>query len=145
MSILTLNILGWLADQVGQPPDLQTGMALPVTGSETHVRQPNGEEVSIAGNRIVLAQQGVYTITQKGSGQQTGGRRIAVNLRDPQESQLGRPLQLGQLAQTAPKTPEQTGQPLWPWLILAVVFLLVIDWGWAMRGSIKKNALVASL
>ncbi|MGE0825861.1 MAG: BatA domain-containing protein [Candidatus Binatia bacterium] len=146
MSILTLNILGWLADQVGQPPDLQTGMALPVTGVETRVRQPNGEAVSVSGNSVVLAQQGIYTITQGGQGgQQTGERRIAVNLRDAQESQLGRPLQLGQVAGTTPKTPERTGQPLWPWLLLAVVFLLVIDWWWAMRGSIKKTVSVASL
>jgi len=43
VSILTLNLLGWLAGQAGQPTDLKTGSSLPVQNEATSITQPNGE------------------------------------------------------------------------------------------------------
>ena len=127
-SILTLNLLGWLAARAGQPLDLHTGISLPVLNTETQIRLANGEPIQPIGNAVILAKQGVYTVSEKGK-----ERRIAVNLSNAEESQLGRPLRLDQLAPVTPLAAEKTGKPLWPWLLLGVVFLLVLEWWWAMR------------
>ena len=127
-SILTLNLLGWLAAQAGQPPDLHTGSSLPVTNAEAQIQLADGERVQPVGNAVVLAKQGVYTISENGQ-----ERRIAVNLSNAEESQLGRPLRLAPLASATPLAAEKTGKPLWPWLLFGVLFLLMIEWWWAMR------------
>jgi len=127
-SILTLNLLGWLAARAGQPPDLRTGSSLPVASAETQVRLANGEQVPPVGNAVTLAKQGIYTISERGQ-----ERRVAVNLSNAEESQLGRPLQITSLASPTPLAPEKTGMPLWPWLLLGLIFLLTIEWWWAMR------------
>jgi Ca-activated chloride channel homolog len=127
-SILTLNLLGWLAARAGQPLDLHTGSSFPVLNTETQIHLANGERVQPVGNAVVLAKQGVYTISENGQ-----ERRIAVNLSNTEESQLGRPLQLAPLALPTPLAAEKAGKPLWPWLLLSVVFLLMVEWWWAMR------------
>ena len=127
-SILTLNLLGWLAARAGQPPDLHTGSFLPVANAETQVQLANGERVPPVGNAVMLAKQGIYTISERGQ-----ERRVAANLSNAEESQLGRPLQIAPLASPTPLAPEKTGMPLWPWLLLGVLFLLTVEWWWAMR------------
>ncbi len=127
-SILTLNLLGWVAARAGQSPDLHTGVSLPVRNAETRVQLTNGEVVPPVGNTVVLAKQGVYAVSENGQ-----ERRIAVNLNNTEESQLGRPLRLASLASPTPRTAEKTGKPLWPWLLLGAMLLLMIDWWWAMR------------
>jgi len=77
-----------------------------------------------------LTKQGVYTISENGS-----ERRVAVNLTNAEESRLGRPLRLGPLTPPAPLTPETTGQPLWPWLLVAALFLLGLEWWCAVRSG----------
>ena len=127
-SILTLNVLGWLAARAGQPPDLHTGSLLPVVGADTRVQLANGETMPSVGNTVTLAKQGIYTISEKGQ-----ERQVAVNLRNVEESQLGRPLRLAALASPTPQAAEKTGLPLWPWLLFGLIFLLMIEWWWAMR------------
>jgi hypothetical protein len=129
-SILTLNLLGWLADQAGQPPSLKTGATLTLTGESAGVRLPGGDMLTPGGNTIPLRKQGVYTISENGV-----ERRVAVNLTNIEESRLGRPLRLAPIAPPAPVAPETTGQPLWPWLLMAALFLLGLEWAIARRAG----------
>lgn len=137
-SILTLNLLGWLAARAGQPPDVHTGSALAVK-NEAQIQLMSGERVLPVGNSAVMRKQGVYTISENGQ-----GRRLAVNLSNADESQLGRPLRLGDMAAPTPLTGEKTGKPLWPWLLLAALGLLMIDWWWAMRRASRGSVSVRS-
>jgi hypothetical protein len=70
----------------------------------------------------------VYTLSENGV-----ERRVAVKLLDGEESHLGRPLHIPEVAPGVPVAPEKTGQPLWPWILYGVLFLLLVDWWWAMR------------
>ncbi len=126
-SILTLNLLGWLADPTGPHSDTRTGTTLQVT-NQTTVRQPDGQLVPQANGAVLLRKPGIYTLTENGS-----ERQVAVNLNDAEESQLGRPLHLAQIASPVPVAPEKSGQPLWPWILLGILLLLLVDWWWAMR------------
>jgi len=129
-SILTLNILGWLADQTGQPPGLKTGVMLSIAGESASVQLPSGETVSPRGGTVPLNKQGIYTVNENGS-----ERRIAVNLTNAEESRLGRPLSLSTIHTPPPVAPETTGQPLWPWLLVAAMLLLGVEWWIAKRSE----------
>jgi len=128
VSIFTLNLLGWLADQAGQPPSLKTGSSLTLAAESSSVRFSNNESVPLLGRTASLLRQGLYSVTEYGV-----ERRVAVNLTDEQESNLARPLSLAPLAVPKAVPPETTGQPLWPWLLLAVLFLLALDRWCALR------------
>ena len=129
-SILTLNLLGWLEGQAGQPPSLKTGASLSLQGEAARVRLPTGNTLLPGGSEVPLTKQGVYTISENGS-----ERRVAVNLTNAEESRLGRPLRLAPLTPPAPLTPETTGQPLWPWLLVAALVLLGLEWWCAVRSG----------
>jgi hypothetical protein len=129
VSILTLNLLGWLADQTGPHAATYTGSSLSVT-NQTVVRQPDGQLIPAGNGTLLLMQHGIYTLTENGV-----DRRVAVNLNNAEESQLGRPLHLSQLASPVPVAPEKSGQPLWPWILLGVLFLLFVDYGFS---SVKR-------
>jgi hypothetical protein len=122
MSIFTLNLLGWLADQAGQPPSLKTGAQFTLTGEPASARAPNGEILLATTGTLSLRAQGLYTISEYGV-----ERRVAVNLASEQESTLARPLHLTALTPPAPVAPETTGQPVWPWLLLGALVLLTLD------------------
>jgi len=79
---------------------------------------------------VSLRKQGVYTISENGV-----ERRIAVNLANAEESRLGRPLRLTSIAPPAPVAPETTGQPLWPWLLMAALLLLGLEWWFSTRSG----------
>lgn len=127
-SILTLNLLGWLADRTGQVAATRTGTNLQVESLSTTVRQPDGQLARVENGVVRLTKQGVYTLSENGI-----ERRVAVNLIDREESHLGRPLHIPEIAPAAPVAPEKTGQPLWPWILYGVLFLLLVDWWWMMR------------
>ncbi len=129
-SILTLNLLGWLADQAGQPPALKTGAPPTLAEESASVRLLKGETLILAGGTVSLRKQGVYTISENGV-----ERRIAVNLANAEESRLGRPLRLTSIAPPAPVAPETTGQPLWPWLLMAALLLLGLEWWFSTRSG----------
>lgn len=129
-SILTLNLLGWLAEQAEQPPALKTGATLTLPGESVTVRLPTRETLTPGRGMVSLKKQGVYTISENGV-----ERRIAVNLVNVEESRLGRPLRLTSIAPPAPVAPETTGQPLWPWLLIAALLLLGLEWWFSARSG----------
>jgi hypothetical protein len=129
-SILTLNLLGWLADQAGQPPSLKTGTRLALQSEAARIRFPRGETVSPVGGAVSLTEQGVYVIQEHNV-----ERRIAASLSDAAESRLGRPLQLASFATTPVYEPESTGRPLWPWLLVATLVLLGLERWLALRAG----------
>lgn len=135
VSIFTLNLLGWLADQAGQPPSVKTGTTLTLAEASATVRFSDNENIKPTGNTVLLLKQGLYTVTEYGV-----ERRVAVNLTDAQESQLARPLSLAPLSAPAPVAPETTGQPLWPWLLVGALFLLVLDRWFAVRSHAVSQA-----
>ena len=128
ISIFTLNLLGWLADQAGQPLSLKTGSSLTLAEESSSVHFSNNEAVASSGRTVQLFRQGLYSVTEYGV-----ERRVAVNLADEQESHLARPLSLAPLSTPPSVPPETTGQPLWPWLLLTVLLLLALDRWFAMR------------
>ena len=80
-----------------------------------------------------LNQQGVYTFRENGK-----ERRVAVNLFSSEEARLGKPLTLSQEALEAFGVPSEAAertvdQPLWPWLLLAVLSLCGLEWWFAAR------------
>lgn len=118
-SILTLNLLGWLAGQAGQPPSLKTGASLTLHGEAPQVHGPDGQLIEITGPRLLLQDQGVYRVTEHGV-----ERQVAVNLSNVEESHLGRPLQLTMSAQSATLPQQTADRPLWPWILIVVLLLL---------------------
>ncbi len=128
ISIFTLNALGWLVDQAGQPPSLKTGASLTLAEESAVVRFFTGEVVPSISKIALLRKQGIYTVNEYGI-----ARRIAVNLSSEQESHLARPLRLAALAAPAPIEPEATARPLWPWLLAGALLLLVLDRWFALR------------
>ena len=66
--------------------------------------------------------QGVYHVTEQGD-----ERQLAVNLSSRQESQLGRPMQLVLSTQFDALSEKTTDRPVWPWIIVGVLFLLGIE------------------
>ena len=119
-SILTLNLLDWLAGQAGRTPSLKTGASLSLTGQAPQVSDPDGQSIPIAGRSLRLLKQGVYRVTEHGH-----QRRLAVNISSAEESRLGRPLRLDV---PTPTQSEQTAQrPVWPWIIVGVLLLLGLE------------------
>jgi len=135
VSIFTLNLLGWLANQAGQPPSLKTGTSLPLAEASATVRSPDGETAAPTGGMVILRKQGVYTISEYGV-----ERRVAVNLANEQESRLARPLRLHPLTAPAPIAPETASRPLWPWLLLGALLLLVLDRWLGARPRTRKQS-----
>lgn len=129
-SILTLNLLGWLADQAGQPPSLKTGTSLLLQGESTSVRLPDGATQNPVGGMVSFLKQGVYTIIENGV-----ERRVAVNLTNVEESRLRRPLSLAAFAQSTTPAAQTTDRPLWPWLLVAAFVLLGLEWWFATRAD----------
>ena len=143
-SILTLNILGWLADEASQSVPYKTGAALSpqshLAGTADlprHVRFPQSTHFQPVEQVLSLDRQGVYTFRENGR-----ERLVAVNLLSPEETDLGRPLSLVFEAPVGqPHVPQsQTGlasrtheQPVWPWLLLAVLVLCSLEWWWVAR------------
>ena len=140
VSILTLNILGWLADRARGPGHYTTGDVLfpqpspnGANGeyrSTDQIRFPHETAFQPLKSAVLLNQQGVYTLRENGT-----ERRVAVNLFDVEEARLGRPLSLPQEVLVAPsKAAARTvDQPLWPWLLLAVLGLCGLEWWFAAR------------
>lgn len=128
VSIFTLNVLGWLADQAGQPPSLKTGASLTLAEESATIRFSNNENLASTGKVVSLLRQGLYTVTEY-----EVERRVAVNLSNEEESHLARPLHLAELADPPPIAPETVGQPLWPWLLLGALCLLLLDRWIAVR------------
>lgn len=130
-SIFTLNLLNWLMGREGHPPALRTGEVFSFAATTLSVRTPAGEVISAERGTFPLLWQGVYTIEEK-----DGEKTMAVNLSNPQESRLSRPLRLAPLPTVSGSPPEiaspstelGTGLPLWPFLLLTAFALLSLEW-----------------
>ena len=119
-SILTLNLLDWLAGRADHALSLTTGASLSLGGQAPQVSGPDGQAVPVLGRSLSLLKQGVYRVTEHGH-----QRRLAVNLGSAEESRLGRPLRLDV---SPPTQSEQTAQrPVWPWIIVGVLLLLGLE------------------
>lgn len=141
-SILTLNILGWLSDHASQSAPYQTGAVLNpqshlagTMDSPLRVRFPQDTHFQPVEQALSLDRQGVYTFRENGR-----ERLVAVNLLSPEETELGRRLSLavdesgGQ--PYIPQTDRESRtreQPVWPWLLLAVLVLCSLEWWWVAR------------
>ncbi len=143
VSILTLNILGWLANPAGRQGHYTTGDVVApqpksngangAPGSTLQIRFPHQTTFQLLKSAGPLNQQGVYTFRENGV-----ERRVAVNLFSPEEARLGKPLSLPQEASETFGVPSETAartvdQPLWPWLLLAVLGLCGLEWWFAAR------------
>ena len=71
---------------------------------------------------MLLLKQGVYRVTEQGD-----ERQLAVNLSNPQEVQLRRPLQLAVSTQSDAVSEQTADRPVWPWIIVGVLLLLGIE------------------
>ena len=141
-SILTLNIFAWLSDQTLQATPYKTGAVLgrqsqlaETTDTPLRVRFPGGRYFQAVEQALSLDRQGVYTFRQQGK-----ERLVAVNLLSPEETDLGRPLSLaGDESGGQPPSPRTDrvshthAQPVWPWLLLAVLVLCSLEWWWVAR------------
>ncbi len=156
VSILTLNILGWLLDRAEQPGVYKTGAVLrphshpasttpPARAALSHqapdptlhVRFPQQTRFHPVERAVSLDRQGVYTFRENGL-----ERLVAVNLLSLEETDLGRPLSLvlgepvGQSAAARSQTDSMSRtheQPVWPWLLLTVLILCSLEWWWVAR------------
>ena len=141
-SILTLNILDWLSDQASQSALYKTGAVLSPqayadspTVPALSVRFPQAPDFRPVERVLSLDRQGVYTFRENGK-----EGLVAVNLLSPEETDLGRPLSLVVDESDGPPHVPQTDrvgrtheQPVWPWLLLAVLVLCSLEWWWVAR------------
>ena len=109
-----------------------------VSGSIRQIRFPHETTFQLLKSAVPLNQQGVYTFRENGV-----ERRVAVNLFSSEEARLGKPLSLSQEALEAfeafgvpSEAAERTvDQPLWPWLLMAVLGLCGLEWWFAARAA----------
>ncbi|MCS6925148.1 MAG: VWA domain-containing protein [Candidatus Binatia bacterium] len=127
-SILTLNLLRWLAHRPGEGESVKTGTLLALPHGTLRVRLPHGGEVSPSDERLAVTAQGVYVLQTNGE-----ERRIAANLTNAAESHLGRPLHLAPLPAAAVDESATNGRPLWPWLLVTALLLLGVERWLAVR------------
>ena len=138
-SILTLNVLNWLADTDAAARPLPTGTVFSprmgdaelVTAPRPRLRFPGEADFRPFAQAVVLDRQGVYRLREGGT-----ERLLAVNLTNANESTSGRPLRLDMGGTDA--RPEAKGIPtpeyaVWPWLLLASALLCGAEWWWAGR------------
>lgn len=132
VSILTLNILSWLADTVGGSSAYPTGTVL---HPPIQLRFPDQEQFRAFEEAVVLDRQGVYRLRENGV-----ERLLAVNLMNTGESTPGKPLRLdidglagGSASEAAVDKRLVREWPVWPWLLLAALGLCGVEWWWAAR------------
>jgi Ca-activated chloride channel homolog len=144
--ILMANITEWLNPgqiverQNYQPGDLVT-LKPPPGSTAVIITYPDGRqrtlipgEASLAINDAWLT--GLYQLTLREPGGERPGGYFAVNVFDPQESDIAvaAAVQLGETA-VAQARDEDVGQrEIWPWLALAALLLLMGEWWVFYRG-----------
>jgi hypothetical protein len=125
MSILTLNMLGYLAGFGAQGADLRTGQPWTIPAGVKEIASPSGrKEIVHAGEGFPTATQGIYTLIGA-DGSQT---LRAVNLADLAVSDLENvpPLKIeGSAAAISEQVDVRT--PLTPYLVAVIILLLVLE------------------
>ncbi len=127
MSVFTLNLLDWFTE-AGSARDKRTGEALLFSAAEQgdQVVNPRGDHLSLRAGATSFTNtfyQGVYQLT-------LGGRKelLAVNLQDPNESNLSRPATIDLRDRAGVNKSASTLFAFWPYLMLAALLLLVVEW-----------------
>jgi hypothetical protein len=127
MSIFTLNLLDWFVEAAG-PRDKGTGesIALGATGPEDQVVNPRGDKFSVKSAATSFAEtfyQGIYQL-------HLGGRKelLAINLQDPNESNLRRPTTIDLRASAGVGESASSLFAFWPYLLAAALLVLLGEW-----------------
>lgn len=139
--VLVSSLLDWYQPQniVSVPDGLQIGDSVfirpPLTASSVRVTLPDGTTRDLPAGRDALvfadtAQPGIYTLDVLENGDITATSSFAINLFDPDESDI-RPntaLTLGEVT-IAQATEEEVGQrEFWPLLALVALLILLVEW-----------------
>jgi Ca-activated chloride channel homolog len=151
--ILTANLVEWLqpSTTVDAPPQLGAGDPIsirplpeadeivvtpPGEGARSTTLQPTGQ-VTFAGTDTL----GVYTVQQMAKGKPLGeAERFAVNLFSRDESNITpRPdLTLAGTGGQAPTGSVEQPLEIWPWVLLASLALLAVEWWFYNRAGRPK-------
>ena len=126
MSILTLNLMGYLAGFGAHTGGYRTGEAWLVPAGVNAIIRPSGERVPVsAGALFTAATQGVYQL----AGAAGAPTLRAVNLTDLGVSDLQNvpPIAIAPGAQATPAAGATMRQPLAPWLLAAILGLIVFE------------------
>ena len=137
VSIFTLNLLGWFRGGPGGS-GAATGKPFPLAPgrSEGVVMIPTGERFTVgAGARLFSRTffQGLYEIIR---GEERG--LVAVNFNDIQESNLHDPLPIKLPAGEGGSAGPAFFFSLWPYLLLASLLLLLLEWFWSAFWSAPR-------
>ncbi len=146
--ILLANLSGWYKTPhaIDAPNGIhpaQTLVIQPAPESDrVRVRHPDGSATTLTpnGNSLIYAdteQPGVYTVEVYKGRDVIQQEAFAVNLFDSLESKIApaAAVQIGSLAAQSAQTRETGQREYWPWVALAALIILVIEWYAYQRGS----------
>jgi hypothetical protein len=126
MSIFTLNFLDWFLESGGSRSQA-TGQPIPLTGVQPgdSLVTPTGEKIALksAGSFAATFNQGIY---QRGRG--GASELYARNLDDLGESDLRTPAPIALRGDAATPGSASVLFSFWPYLLLASLLLLLIEW-----------------
>jgi hypothetical protein len=127
MSIFTLNFLDWFFES-GSRRGTASGepLALGVAGQGGLLTTPRGEKISLdagASNFAGTFRQGIYQLRRSSENQ-----LFAVNLQDANESDLRASAPIAMKGATTGGVGAAALFSYWPYLLLAALFLLIIEW-----------------
>lgn len=158
--VLMANLATWLspggvtADDGALAPGAVVPLRPPARAVGLRVALPDGREweSDVAGAEPILfaetAQPGLYTVTYTDSaGESHPAGAFAVNFFAPDESRIQpiRTIQIGQTVITPDATEAPGRRELWPWLLLAGLGLLLLEWWvahrrWPRRPAVEQAA-----
>jgi hypothetical protein len=127
MSIFTLNILDWFF-QSGGSRSQATGEPIPLTGMQSgdSIVTPTGEKIALksaSGSFAATLHQGIYRRVRGGASE-----FYARNLGDLGESDLRTPTPIELRGEAAHTRSTSVLFSFWPYLLLASLLLLLIEW-----------------
>jgi len=148
--ILTANLVEWLRPSISVGAQQSLGAGDPVSiaplpeaqeiivtapgGKETVLRPSGSDSTSFAGTDAL----GVYTVQQRAEGKSLGeAERFVVNLFSPDESDITPRPNLAFAGTEAAPPQSATTRPLeiWPWVLLASLALLSVEWWFYNRAG----------
>jgi hypothetical protein len=150
--IMVANLVGWLqpSTSVDAPPEMGAGDPISIRprpqAEEIVVVAPGdggeGERTTLQGSGQVsfagTEELGVYTVEQRAGGQPLGEpERFAVNLFSREESDIApRPdLAFTGVEGSETAVPAQRPLEIWPWVLLASLLLLSVEWWFYHRAG----------
>ena len=126
MSIFTLNVLDWFFAGARQSQATGEPIALGATQSGDLITTPKGEKLSLKAGYDYFSgtfYQGIY---QRSRGNER--ELLARNFQDSNESDLRAPTPIDLRSGTASSGSASVMFSLWPYLLLAALLLLLIEW-----------------